>query len=139
MNVIECTDRKLIESTYCVTSQLYNIDIETYVSYIEEMKSSDYKLFSMNNDDGLCVAVVGYRVGRRLYCGKYLHIDNLIVSKDVRSKGLAKKLIDFCKEEASKSKCDVILADSYVENRNAHRLFLREKFHIRGFHFKFDL
>ena len=139
MNIFECTDIKSIESTYGVTRQLYDIDIETYLSHIEEMRSSDYSLFSMVNDEGKCIAVVGYRIGRRLYCGKYLHIDNLIVSEDCRSKGIAKKLVDFCKNSAKENNCDVILADSYVENRVAHRLFLQEKFHIRGFHFKFDL
>lgn len=138
MNIIECNNKEKIKSTHAVVKQLYDIDIDEYLSYIQEMKSSDYKLFGMF-DKNVCVAVIGYRIGRRLYCGKYLHIDNLIVSECVRNKGFAKKLITFCKNEATKNSCDVILADSYVENKIAHSLFVQENFHIRGFHLKFDL
>lgn len=84
---------------------------------------------------GKCVALTGIWINAKLYCGKYLEIDNFIVDKDYRSMGLGKMLLSWAENEAKKNKCLVIMLDAYKENIQAHRFYEREGFIAKGFHF----
>jgi hypothetical protein len=45
------------------------------------------------NDEWLGIS--GFWIGNKLWCGKYLELDNIIVSKILRSKGVGKLIFDF--------------------------------------------
>ena len=92
-----CITDKEIVSTYPAISELYDFDQDTFLRYVQEMQQGEYSLFGAFEDNN-CVGAVGHRIGRRLYCGKYLHIDNLIVREAYRRKNIAKQIIDFCKQ-----------------------------------------
>ncbi len=119
--------------------QLYNHPEAELKAHIRTMLEEQYQLLHATDEDGTSLAAVGYRIGRRLYCGRYLHVDNLVVDVSQRGKGLAGTLIAHLKEIAEKEGCDVILADSYISNTPAHNLFRQHGFHVRGFHLKYDL
>ncbi len=137
MQIIACTTRTEIEATYPAIAELYELDCEKFVTYALEMMEGEFSLFGAFEGEE-CVGAIGYRIGRRLYCGKYLHIDNLVVRAAHRKKGHAEKMINFCREEAKKFECDVMLADSYVNNSRAQKLFFKQGFYIRGFHLRCD-
>jgi ribosomal protein S18 acetylase RimI-like enzyme len=135
MDIRECNTDQEILATYPVIKQLYGIPDAEYLAYIKEMQAVDYRIIAAYVEDKP-VAVVGFRVGRRLYCGKYLHIDNLIIDNTHRGHGFARGLLRWLHKEAERLDCDTLLADSYVDNYPAQRLFLNEGYHIRGFHLK---
>ncbi len=82
-----------------------------------------------------CVAISGYWLSTKLYCGKYLEIDNFIVDQAQRNNGIGKLLLDWMQEEALLNGCSTIMLDAYVENFKAHRFYYREGFVARGYHF----
>lgn len=135
MDIRECSTEQEILATYPVIRQLYGIRDDEYLAFIQEMKATDYRIVAAFSGNAP-VAVVGFRVGRRLYCGKYLHIDNLIIDETHRGQGFARGLVRWLEAEAKRLDCDTLLADTYVDNNPAQRLFLNEGFHIRGFHLK---
>ncbi len=135
MDIRECRTDAEILATFPVVRQLYELSEQEYLAFAHEMMETDYRLITCF-DNGKPVAVVGFRVGRRLYCGKYLHIDNLIIDETHRGKGFARALVGWLRKEAARLDCDTLLADTYVDNHPAHRLFLSEGFHIRGYHLK---
>lgn len=137
MKIKELKTKEEIASSYEVVGQLYQMEREKYLSHIKEMMEVDYRLIGVFDGD-MCLAVVGFRVGRRLYCGKYLHIDNMVVGEAHRGKGLARMMVSWMKEEAKKLGCDTVLADTYVDNSPAQKFFISEDFYIRGFHLKYD-
>jgi len=81
------------------------------------------------------IAVSGYWLATKIYCGKYLEVDNLVVHTDHRSKNIGKILMDWMLNEARESNCQTILLDAYVENFKAHKFYYREGFIARGFHY----
>lgn len=138
MDIRPCNTDVEIAATYPVVRQLYQLPETDYITYIHEMMDIEYKLIALYEKDN-CVGVVGYRVGRRLYCGKYLHVDNMIIDEQHRRQGHARQLVQWLKDEATRLECDTLLADTYVENYPAHSLFIKHGFHVRGYHLKMNV
>ena len=86
-------------------------------------------------DEDHTVGVSGYWLGHKLYCGKYLEIDNFVVDKEHRSSGVGGLLLEWLEAEARREGCSLLMLDAYVENFNAHRFYYRHGFHARGFHY----
>lgn len=86
--------------------------------------------------DGNAIAgLTGFWIGSKLWCGKYLELDNVVVAERYRSKGVGKMLFDFMEERAKEEKCTMLALDSYTTNFKAHKFFYGQGFAPRGFHF----
>ena len=85
--------------------------------------------------DGECVAVSGYWLATKFYCGKYLEIDNFVVDEKHRNAEIGQKLLQWIEEEAFQQNCKLLMLDASVENFPAHRFYHRHGFHARGFHY----
>jgi GNAT superfamily N-acetyltransferase len=83
----------------------------------------------------LCLAVAGFWINTRIYCGKYIDIDNVVVREGYRSRGIGKLVTDWLEELGRNEGCGYSILDAYVENSKAHKFYFREGYMIRGFHF----
>ena len=108
--------------------------IEKYQSYLEEMVPHNYKQLAIY-DEGVCVALTGFWTGIKLWCGKYIEIDNFIVDPNHRSKGLGKMLTDYIDAKAIELGCTMTVLDAYTGNYTAHRFYYNQGFVPKGFHF----
>jgi GNAT superfamily N-acetyltransferase len=86
-----------------------------------------------------CVATMLVHVGHRMYCGKFIRMDSMVIDEDRRSAGLGKVLMDWVEKEGRRLNCDLLLLDSFVTNHNGHRFFFREGAQISGYHFTLAL
>lgn len=80
-------------------------------------------------------ALAGVWIATKVWCGKYLELDNLVVDPELRSSGLGSALIRHLEELARAEGCNLAVLDSYTSNHSSHRLYHRLGFEIRGFHF----
>ena len=101
---------------------------------LEDMLKHGYRMVGMLDGDK-CIGLSGFWISTKLYSGKYVELDNVVIDKDHRSKGIGKLLCDWVVEEGKKAGCEMAMLDAYVENKDAHRFYFREGFIIRGFHF----
>lgn len=107
---------------------------DSYKKMLKEMTPHNY--FQVAVFDGeKPVAVSGYWIATKIYCGKYIEIDNFVVAKEYRSQNIGKILVDWMLNEGRSSGCQTALLDAYVENFKAHRFYYREGFIARGFHY----
>jgi GNAT superfamily N-acetyltransferase len=125
-NILECYP--LIKQ---LTPELSQKDMRTY---LELMLPMGYRMFGVYEGKKL-VGCTGIWTGAKFYCGKYLEIDNFILDKKYRSKGIGKLLTDYIDKLAKKEKCKVIMLDAYTTNHASHKFYLREGFIIKGYHF----
>ena len=86
-------------------------------------------------DKNKCVGVSGFWISTKLYSGKYVELDNVVIDRHYRSQGLGKLLCDWIVKEAKKAGCKTAMLDAYTENSAGHKFYLREGFILRGFHF----
>lgn len=85
--------------------------------------------------DGALAGVAGAWVATKIWCGRYLEIDNLVVAPEHRGSGVGSALIRYLEELAVREECNLVVLDSYTANQPSHRLYHRLGFEIWGFHF----
>ncbi len=112
----------------------YTYNINQYKAYLEEMIPSGYRQMAVFVGED-CIAVAGYWFQTRLYCGKYVELDNVVVSSNYRSQGIGQLLCQAIEEEGQKNGCRVSNLNAYVSNSGAHRFYIKEGYRILGFHF----
>ena len=81
------------------------------------------------------VGFAGAWVATKIWCGRYLEIDNLVVHPEHRSSGVGTALIEQLEGIARERECNLITLDAYTHNHASHRLYQRLGFEIWGFHF----
>ncbi len=84
---------------------------------------------------GRLIGLAGAWIGTKIWCGKFLEIDNLVVDENLRSTGIGSLLIQHLETLARQENCKVLTLDSYTSNHPSHRLYHRLGFEIWGFHF----
>jgi ribosomal protein S18 acetylase RimI-like enzyme len=85
--------------------------------------------------DGKLAALAGVWIATKVWCGRYLELDNLVVNPEMRSAGLGSALIRHLEDLAREKDCNLAVLDSYTSNHASHRLYHRLGFEIHGFHF----
>jgi len=136
MTVRELTTKAEMLIHISVLQELYpSLTLEQYDHDLSEMLPNN-RYFQVAVFEGAnCLGISGIWIGTKLWCGKYLEIDNLVVSEKFRSKGVGKLMFDYIVEKAKNEGCSMISLDSYTANFKAHKFFYNEGFGPKGFHF----
>lgn len=111
-----------------------NLAKNRYVALLKEMYANNYRMacaFIGNK----CIGLSGFWINTKIYSGKYVELDNVVILKKYRSTGIGKLLCDWIVAKGKEEGCETALLDAYVENEKAHRFYFREGYMIRGFHF----
>ncbi|MBK7691946.1 MAG: GNAT family N-acetyltransferase [Bacteroidetes bacterium] len=107
---------------------------ETYQQHLQNMIPHNYfQIVALMGDK--IVGVSGYWIATKLYCGRYLEIDNFIVDEPYRSQGIGHLLIEKLESIAQTNHCDVIMLDAYLQNTQAHKFYEKHQFAAKGYHF----
>jgi len=110
------------------------LTLEKYQSFLQEMIPNNYRQIAIFEENA-CVAISGYWTGTKLWCGKYIEIDNFIVHPEYRSKGIGKLITDYIDAKAHEIGCTNIVLDAFTTNFTAHRFYYNQGFGPKGFHF----
>ncbi|NVK62955.1 MAG: GNAT family N-acetyltransferase [Flavobacteriales bacterium] len=128
------TKEEMLESLEVLREVYPTITQEEYDRELDAMIPHNYGQVVVM--DGETIAgLTGYWIGSKLWCGKYLELDNVVVAERYRSKGVGKMLFDYMEERAKEEKCTMLALDSYTTNFKAHKFFYGQGFAPRGFHF----
>jgi GNAT superfamily N-acetyltransferase len=110
------------------------LSLEKYQSYLQEMVPHNYRQVAVFENDA-CIGLSGFWTGTKLWCGRYIELDNFIVHPDHRSKGIGKLITDYIDGKAKEMGCTNIVLDAYTSNFAAHRFYYNQGFGPKGFHF----
>jgi GNAT superfamily N-acetyltransferase len=105
-----------------------------YEVMLKDMLAHDYKMVGAFIERK-CVGLSGFWISTKIYSGKYVEIDNLVIDKENRSSGIGKLLCNWIIKKAKKEGCETAMLDAYLENDKGHKFYFREGYRIRGFHF----
>jgi GNAT superfamily N-acetyltransferase len=86
-------------------------------------------------EGGELVGVAIFWMGTRLWCGKCVEIDNVVVAEAYRSRHIGKQLIEWIESWASSQGCEYAMLDADVVNVKAHKFYARIGFEVVDFHF----
>ena len=133
--VRELIDKEEMLKNLSVLQDLYpSLTLSEYSSELDLMLPHNYGQVGVFEGD-ICLGLSGFWIGTKLWCGKYLELDNIVVSKTQRSQGIGKLLFDFLHKKALENDCTMLSLDSYTTNFKAHKFFYKEGFAPKGFHF----
>ena len=133
--VRELIDKEEMLKNLSVLQDLYpSLTLSEYSSELDLMLPHNYGQVGVFEGD-ICLGLSGFWIGTKLWCGKYLELDNIVVSKTQRSQGIGKLMFDFLHKKALENDCTMLSLDSYTTNFKAHKFFYKEGFAPKGFHF----
>lgn len=125
-----------MRESYRLIKQLNpEITEEMYLSRLPAMIKAGYSQVIIRDPEDHIIALSGIWINTKIYCGKYLEMDNVVVDMLVRASGVGSILFTHVEEMARKNGCDCIMLDAYKENIRAHGFYVRKGFVSRGFHF----
>jgi GNAT superfamily N-acetyltransferase len=118
-----------------VLKELYpTLTFEEYKTDLIDMLPHNYGQVAVFEDE-VCLGISGFWIGKKLWCGRYLELDNIIVREAARSKGVGQVIFDYLTKKAEERECAMMALDSYTTNFKAHKFFYNNSFGPKGFHF----
>ena len=94
-----------------------------------------YRCFGLFAEESL-VGVAGGWLTVRLYSGKQLEIDHVIVDPSIQSKGYGKRFLDDIEIWAKNDGCETVELNTYVQNTRSHKFYFNQGYEILGYHFQ---
>lgn len=125
---------EMLEHIALLQEMYPNLSVEDYAKDLDEMIPNNYIQVAVF-ENGECLGLSGVWFGTKLWCGKYIELDNIIVSNKFRSKGVGKLIFDYVQNLGEEMGVSMLSLDSYTTNHKAHKFFYNEGFGPKGFHF----
>lgn len=111
-----------------------DVTADYYTVVLDDMLRHGYRMAAAYEGED-CLGLAGIWVASKIYSGKYLEMDNVVVAADHRSRGIGQLLTDFVTDLAHREGCQTMMLDAYLENDKAHAFYERAGFIRRGYHF----
>jgi GNAT superfamily N-acetyltransferase len=135
MEIREIHSKEEMLKNYELLLDVYpTLSLDEYTSELDDMLPHNYGQVGIYEGD-TCIGMTGFWIGSKLWCGKYMELDNVVISKKHRSKGAGQILFEYMEEKAKQENCTMLALDSYSDNFKAHKFFYGQGFIPRGFHF----
>lgn len=131
------TEKRDMLPLFPLIHQLNSVVTETeYATLLDDMLLHGYRMAAVFDDNtGECLGLSGYWIATKIYSGKYMEMDNVVIAEAHRSRGIGKLLCDYLLDLARAEGCRTAMLDAYLENHKAHAFYEREGFIRRGYHF----
>lgn len=110
------------------------IPAQTLAERLETIERSGWRCAGVWQD-GQLIALSGFWIQTRFYCGRYLYIDHFVVTAGCRSHRIGPLLLEFLNNLAVDAGCDLTCGDIFVTNERAQRYWRREGYQQVGVHF----
>ena len=118
-----------------IIKQLYpDYTIEKYKSLLEQMVPNNYKQLIVVQENQT-VGLAGFWIGTKLWSGKYLELDNVVVHQDFRSQKIGSIMTNYLNQKAIAENCNMIVLDAFTTNFGAHKFYMNHGYVPKGFHF----
>ncbi len=93
-----------------------------------------YKCFGLFEGEKL-IALSSCWLTIKLYSGKQLELDNVIVDGKYQSKGIGNILLNHIENWAKSIDCESVELNTYVTNIRSHKFYYNQGYQISGYHF----
>jgi ribosomal protein S18 acetylase RimI-like enzyme len=133
--LIELTTIDEMMEHFSLIQQLYpDYSTEKYQDLLTAMLPNNYKQLIVV-ENGISIALAGFWIGTKLWSGKYLEMDNVVVHEDFRSNGIGSIMTNYLNQKAIDEDCKMIVLDAFSTNFGAHKFYMNHGFVPKGFHF----
>lgn len=103
-------------------------------SFQQMFKLDNYKCFGFYKE-GKLLGLSSFWTLIKLYSGKQLELDNVIIDNTSQSKGYGKIFFDLIEDWAKKREYNTLELNTYITNPKSHKFYFNKGFEIKGYHF----
>lgn len=133
--------KKVLELYKAINEENEIIDYELSEKILNLMKIYPYhKLFVVENEISIIgtfvLTIIDYIAHGAKKAGL---LEDVIVSPEMRSKGIGKKILEYAIEECRKHNCYKIALSSNIKRERAHKFYEKNGFKIHGYSFWTDI
>jgi ribosomal protein S18 acetylase RimI-like enzyme len=95
------------------------------VDRVKRMRNEDYRLIAVWRL-GQAIALAGYRLQENLVYGRFLYVDDLVVTKGSRGRRWGERLLQELGVIAHREGCAKLVLDTAMSNALAQRFYFRQ-------------
>ena len=110
-------------------------DEKVLAGRLDEMMKHNYQCLGVYDKEKL-IGICGLWTLTKLYVGKHLEPDNVVIDPAYRNKGIGAQMMRWVENYARELDCDAIELNAYVENLKGAEFWKKMGFNIRGHHFQ---
>ncbi|KQQ54647.1 GCN5 family acetyltransferase [Pseudomonas sp. Leaf127] len=107
---------------------------EAYTAQLLRQTGQGYRLLAVR-DGETTVGLAGYRELENLLYGRFIYVDDLVISPDLQRSGLGAQLLEAVRSEACRRGCQHLVLDTGLHMPLAQRFYFRQGLLARGMHF----
>lgn len=108
--------------------------VEAYVAQLLRQNEQGYRLLAVRDSERV-VGLAGYRELENLLYGRFVYVDDLVVSPDLQRSGLGAQLLNAVREQARQRDCEHLVLDTGLHMSLAQRFYFRQGLLAHGMHF----
>ena len=110
------------------------VDAAAYTAQLACQTRQGYRLLAVWSAEQV-VGLAGYRELENLLYGRFIYVDDLVVSPGLQRSGLGERLLSAVRDEAVLRGCDHLVLDTGLHMPLAQRFYFRQGLLARGMHF----
>ncbi|KMM84232.1 Acetyltransferase (GNAT) family protein [Pseudomonas taetrolens] len=110
------------------------VDPAAYAAQLARQARQGYRLLAAWSAEQV-VGLAGYRELENLLYGRFIYVDDLVVSPGLQRSGLGGRLLSAVRDEAVLRGCDHFVLDTGLHMPLAQRFYFRQGLLARGMHF----
>ncbi|MBD8495963.1 GNAT family N-acetyltransferase [Pseudomonas syringae] len=107
---------------------------EAYTTQLLRQINQGYRLLAVHDGDSI-VGLAGYRELENLLYGRFIYVDDLVISPDLQRSGLGAQVLEAVRREARRRGCQHLVLDTGLHMPLAQRFYFRQGLLARGMHF----
>lgn len=110
-------------------------DATCFAKQVQRQHEEHYRLLAARDASGAIFGLAGYRLQMNTLYGRFLYVDDLIVTARQQRSGLGAGLLDQVRAIASRSACTHLVLDTGLHMPFAQRFYFRNGLLAKGMHF----
>ncbi len=125
-----------LDASFSVMKELrpHLSDRATYAAQVVRQRAQGYRLLAAWRDDAI-VGLAGYRLQDNLLYGRFIYVDDLVVTASLHRSGIGERLLQTAREQAIALRCKHFVLDTGLHMALAQRFYFRQGLLARGMHF----
>lgn len=100
---------------------------------LEAMEANNYECIGIYDGDVL-IGISGIWILHKMYAGKHIEPDNVIILPEYRNRGIGQILLDWVHEYARVQGCLTSEINCFTANHDGYRFWINQGYEIIGFH-----
>ncbi|MDR5774703.1 GNAT family N-acetyltransferase [Caballeronia sp. LP006] len=109
-------------------------DATAFCTQLRAQHEQGYRLIAASDADTV-LGLAGYRTQMNLIYGRFVYVDDLVVTNELQRSGIGASLLDAVRNIARESDCAHFVLDTGLHMALAQRFYYRNGLLARGMHF----